>query len=74
MSLTTRPQQAEVSNAGTSRRLITAKELAAHLATTPRNINRQAAQGKIPHVRFGSSVRFDPKVVATALGLENPIA
>lgn len=65
MSLTT--------TAGQPSRLITAPELAKHLATTGRNVLRQAAEGKIPHVRFGSSVRFDVLEVAKALQLPNPI-
>jgi excisionase family DNA binding protein len=54
-------------------RLITAKELAKHLATTERNVNRQAAEGTIPCVSFGRSRRFDPMEVAEALNLKNPI-
>lgn len=56
-----------------TRRLITAKELAKHLATTERNVNRQAQEGNIPCVTFGRSRRFDPSEVAKALNLKNPI-
>jgi len=54
-------------------RLITAKELANHLASTERNVNRHAADGTIPCVTFGRSRRFDPLEVAKALNLKNPI-
>lgn len=54
-------------------RLITAKELAKHLATTERNVNRQAKEGNIPCVTFGRSRRFDPSEVVKALNLKNPI-
>lgn len=54
-------------------RLITAKELARHLATTERNINRQATEGAIPCITFGRSRRFDPLEVAKVLNLKNPI-
>lgn len=71
------PQQSETANpsplAALTPRLITAKELAEHLATTERNVNRQATEGTIPCVTFGRSRRFDPLEVAKALNLKNPI-
>ncbi len=54
-------------------RLITPKELAGHLKTTERNINRLAAEGTIPCITFGRSRRFDPLEIAKALNLKNPI-
>jgi excisionase family DNA binding protein len=42
------------------RRLINAKEVAARFQMTPRTIYKLARAFKIPHVRLGVSIRFDP--------------
>lgn len=44
-------------------RAITAAELATLLAVQPDMIYKQARKGGIPHIRIGTAVRFDPKVI-----------
>jgi excisionase family DNA binding protein len=48
-------------------RFITAEELSKLLAVSSVQIYRLARAGTLPSVRFASSVRFDPKVVAAWL-------
>lgn len=43
---------------------ITAAELATLLAVQPDTLYKLARKGDIPHMRIGSSVRFDPKAIA----------
>ena len=39
--------------------MLTVDQLAKELSVTPRTIYRLAAEGKIPHIRVGSVLRFD---------------
>lgn len=43
---------------------ITAQELARILRVKPDMVYKQARSGVIPHIRFGTAVRFDPKEIA----------
>ncbi|MFZ0394865.1 MAG: helix-turn-helix domain-containing protein [Terracidiphilus sp.] len=43
---------------------LTAQELAACLDCSDSNIYNQARAGRILHIRFGGSIRFDPHVTA----------
>jgi excisionase family DNA binding protein len=43
--------------------LVRAREVAKALALSERSVLRLAAQGDLPHVRVGRSVRFDPAAV-----------
>ena len=45
----------------------TVKTLAARLAVQPLTIYRMVDQGKLPAVKIGRSIRFDPDVVAAFL-------
>ena len=45
----------------------TVKTLAARLAVQPLTIYRMADQGKLPAVRIGKSIRFEPEAVAAFL-------
>jgi len=47
--------------------LLTIEELADHLGVTVRHIRRLVAERRVPFVRFGRLVRFDPAVVANWL-------
>jgi excisionase family DNA binding protein len=43
---------------------LTAPQLAQYLEMSPTTIYDMAAKGRIPHIRIGSSIRFDPVVTA----------
>jgi excisionase family DNA binding protein len=45
----------------------TVKTLAARLAVQPLTIYRMVDQGKLPAVRIGKSIRFEPEAVAAFL-------
>ncbi len=45
----------------------TVKTLAERLAVTPMTIYRLVDQGKLPAVKIGRALRFDPEAVATFL-------
>ena len=47
--------------------LITADQLGAFLGLSPKMIFGWAKQGRIPFIRMGSAIRFDPPVVAAWL-------
>jgi excisionase family DNA binding protein len=47
--------------------LLTIEQLAAHLGVTPRHIRRLIAERRIPHLKVGRFVRFDPADVSTWL-------
>ena len=47
---------------------IDAKQLAAALGLTVRHVQRLAAQGSIPHHRFGDLLRFDLRAVLVSTG------
>ncbi len=44
--------------------LLTIEELADHLGITVRQVRRLVAERRIPFLRVGCLVRFDPKAVA----------
>ena len=48
-------------------RFSTVKELADKLAVTPMTIYRLVGQGKLPAVKIGRAIRFDPDAVAAFL-------
>ena len=48
--------------------LLDQAELAAHLGTTERHVRRLVAERRIPFVRVGRFVRFDPAAVTDWLG------
>lgn len=48
-------------------RLLDMAQVAEHLCTTERHIRRLAAERRIPFVRVGRFIRFDPAAVATWL-------
>ena len=52
---------------GQLRSLLTAIQLGEYLTHSPKTIFQWAKQGRIPVVRMGSSVRFDPKAIAAWL-------
>lgn len=47
---------------------INAKQLASILGLSVRHVQRQAAQGSLPHYRFGDLLRFDLQAVLQASG------
>jgi len=54
--------------------LLTAKELAAELRLTPKQVRRLARTGKIPAMRFASEWRFDVEAVRKAATYLDPMA
>ena len=46
--------------ADTLPRLLSIDQLADHLATSPRHIRRLIAERRIPYVKVGRLIRFDP--------------
>jgi excisionase family DNA binding protein len=52
---------------GQLRNLLTAIELGGYLSVCPKTIFQWSKQGRIPVVRMGSALRFDPKAIATWL-------
>ena len=46
------------------RGLIPVKDVAAELGVTKQKIYEMAATGKLPHVRVGGALRFDPVLLA----------
>jgi excisionase family DNA binding protein len=48
-------------------RFYSVKTLAERLAVTPLTIYRMVAEGKLPAVRIGRAIRFDPDAVAAFL-------
>ncbi len=54
--------------------LVTAKELAAELQLTPKQVRRLARTGKIPAMRFASEWRFDIEAVRKAAAYVDPLA
>lgn len=55
---------AEIVEREKSNRAMRVRELATLLNVSPMTIYRQAKSGGIPSFRVGSSLRFDPKVIA----------
>ncbi len=45
------------------RKAMKAPELAALLRVSPQLIYKMAAAGKVPHLRIGGSIRFDPATI-----------
>jgi excisionase family DNA binding protein len=43
---------------------LTAQELSAILGCSPTYLYNAARDGKVPHIRLGTSIRFDPEVTA----------
>jgi excisionase family DNA binding protein len=43
---------------------LSARELAPLLGSSGSNLYSMARAGRIPHIRFGGSIRFDPHVTA----------
>lgn len=48
-------------------RLLDINELAEHLGTSQRHIRRLIAERRIPYVKVGRLIRFDPEEIATWL-------
>ena len=48
-------------------RLLSIDQLADHLGTSPRHIRRLIAERRIPYVKVGRLIRFDPAEIATWL-------
>ena len=46
------------------KRAMTAKEVAAILAISPITVYKMAKAGRLPSLRIGTSVRFDPRAIA----------
>lgn len=55
-------------------RALTARELSKYLSVSTVTIFKLAAAGRIPSFRVGGCVRFDPRRVATWLGVVNVAA
>jgi excisionase family DNA binding protein len=47
--------------------LFTSKQIADYIGVCPRTISNMVRQRRIPVIKFGGSVRFDPGKVLTAL-------
>lgn len=60
-------ETAGTSSATTLPRLVRAKVIAAALDVSPRCVFLWATEGKIPSVRIGGTVRFDPAAVLATL-------
>ena len=45
--------------------LITIDQLAQHLGTSPRHVRRLIAERRIPYLKVGRLIRFDPANIAT---------
>jgi excisionase family DNA binding protein len=48
-------------------RLLTIEQLADHLGSTPRHVRRLVAERRVPYLKVGRFVRFDPVEIATWL-------
>lgn len=44
--------------------LLTIEELAGHLGVTVRHVRRQIAERRVPYVKVGRLIRFDPDEIA----------
>ena len=51
-------------------KLVTVRELAAHLAVSESWLYQQVEHGRIPHYRIGRAVRFDPAAITEWLASE----
>lgn len=49
------------------KRLLTAEELAGFLSLSEKHVFRLAKTGRVPCIRLGGAVRFDPKATGTWL-------
>ena len=47
--------------------LFTSKQIAAYIRVCPRTISKMVRERRIPVIKFGGSVRFDPTKVLKAL-------
>lgn len=48
-------------------RLLTIEQLADHLGSTPRHVRRLVAERRVPYLKVGRFVRFDPVEIAAWL-------
>ncbi len=48
-------------------KLLTMDELAERLGVTPRHVRRLVAEKRVPYLKVGRFVRFDPVAIATWL-------
>jgi len=48
-------------------RLLTIEQLADHLGSTPRHVRRLVAERRVPYLKVGRFVRFDPAEIAAWL-------
>ena len=48
-------------------KLLTMDELAERLGVTPRHVRRLVAEKRVPYVKVGRFVRFDPAAIASWL-------
>lgn len=48
-------------------RLLDIKDLAEHLGVTPRHIRRLVAERRVPFIKWGHLIRFDPEEVGAWL-------
>jgi excisionase family DNA binding protein len=57
-----------------TKQLLSARELAGVLGLCPDSVRRAAKAGKIPHLRAGGAIRFNPEHVAqiTQFGFQPP--
>jgi predicted DNA-binding transcriptional regulator AlpA len=49
---------------GSQRTLQTVNQIGDFIGMSPKTIFQWAKQGRIPHIRMGSALRFDPRAIA----------
>ena len=49
---------------GQLKKLLTAIQLGEYLSVSPKTVFQWSKQGRIPVIRMGSALRFDPKAIA----------
>jgi len=52
---------------GQLRNLLTAIQLGEYLSVSPKTVFQWSKQGRVPVIRMGSALRFDPKAIAAWL-------
>ncbi len=52
---------------GSLKTLQTANQLGEFLGMSPKTLSQWSKQGRMPHIKMGSALRFDPKAIAAWL-------
>ncbi len=58
---------------GSLKTLLTAIQLGGYLNMSPKTLFQWAKQGRIPAIRMGAAIRFDPKAIAAWLRVRTTV-